>query len=153
MTEVRNLNPVSVLSSKYLVIADPKAASRTLGAKSASHKLNNMKHPVAHTSYPRITEKGAYLSEQGAYVFNVAKDANKKEIAEAIRTIFKVTPRMVRVMSLPTKQGLYSRHQPLGQECRRQEGLRLSQKRGHDRARIIYPYETLQDHIQNHAVT
>jgi large subunit ribosomal protein L4 len=33
MTEVRNLNPVSVLSSKYLVIADPKAAIATLGAK------------------------------------------------------------------------------------------------------------------------
>jgi large subunit ribosomal protein L4 len=33
MTEVRNLNPVSVLSSKYLVIADPKAAIQTLGAK------------------------------------------------------------------------------------------------------------------------
>lgn len=33
MVEVRNLNPVSVLSSKYLVIADPKAAFETLGAK------------------------------------------------------------------------------------------------------------------------
>jgi large subunit ribosomal protein L4 len=33
MTEVRNLNPVSVLSSKFLVIADPEAAFKTLGAK------------------------------------------------------------------------------------------------------------------------
>jgi len=33
MTEVRNLNPVAVLSSKYLVIVDPKAAVATLGAK------------------------------------------------------------------------------------------------------------------------
>ncbi len=32
-TEVRNLNPVSVLSSKYLVIADPASAIKTLGAK------------------------------------------------------------------------------------------------------------------------
>lgn len=32
-TEIRNLNPVSVLSSKYLVIADPKAAIETLSAK------------------------------------------------------------------------------------------------------------------------
>jgi large subunit ribosomal protein L4 len=31
--EVRNLNPVSVLSSKYLVIADPKAAFEMLGNK------------------------------------------------------------------------------------------------------------------------
>ena len=33
VTEVRNLNPVSVLSSKYLVIADPKAALETLSKK------------------------------------------------------------------------------------------------------------------------
>lgn len=31
--EVRNLNPLSVLSAKYLVIADPKAAFETLGKK------------------------------------------------------------------------------------------------------------------------
>ena len=31
--EVRNLNPVSVMSAKYLVIADPKAALETLGKK------------------------------------------------------------------------------------------------------------------------
>jgi large subunit ribosomal protein L4 len=34
--EVRNLNPVSVLSSKYLVIADPNAAIETLKAKQAA---------------------------------------------------------------------------------------------------------------------
>ena len=28
---------------------------------------------------PRITEKGAYLSEKGVYVFNIAKDATKQE--------------------------------------------------------------------------
>ena len=33
MTEVRNLNPVSVLSSKYLIIADPNAAIETLSKK------------------------------------------------------------------------------------------------------------------------
>ena len=32
--DVRNLNPVTVLRSKYLVIADPKAAIETLGKKS-----------------------------------------------------------------------------------------------------------------------
>jgi large subunit ribosomal protein L4 len=31
--EVRNLNPVSILSAKYLVIANPEAAFATLGAK------------------------------------------------------------------------------------------------------------------------
>jgi large subunit ribosomal protein L23 len=46
---------------------------------------------------PRITEKGAYLSEAGVYVFNVAGDANKVQIAEAIKELFKVTPRKVTI--------------------------------------------------------
>jgi large subunit ribosomal protein L23 len=52
---------------------------------------------------PRITEKGAYLAEQGVYVFNVTKDANKHQIMSAMRTIYKVTPRKVTVMSVPGK--------------------------------------------------
>lgn len=42
----------------------------------------------------------------GAYVFNVHKDANKNEIAYAIREIFKVTPRRVTVVSIPRKKRL-----------------------------------------------
>lgn len=52
---------------------------------------------------PRITEKGAYLSERGVYVFNVAKDASKKDITEAVLNIFKVTPRKVTVVRVPGK--------------------------------------------------
>lgn len=63
-----------------------------------------MKHASLTLLSPRVTEKGAYLSENGVYVFNVATTANKKEIAEAIKAIFKVTPLRVRVASVPTKQ-------------------------------------------------
>lgn len=52
---------------------------------------------------PRITEKGAYLAEHGVYIFNVAKDANKKEIMAAVHAIYKVTPTHVRVVSIPRK--------------------------------------------------
>ncbi|MEK7109002.1 MAG: 50S ribosomal protein L23 [Patescibacteria group bacterium] len=52
---------------------------------------------------PRITEKGAYLAEKGCYVFNIGRGANKKEVAEAIRAIYKVLPRKVTVASVPRK--------------------------------------------------
>ncbi|MES2007256.1 MAG: 50S ribosomal protein L23 [Patescibacteria group bacterium] len=52
---------------------------------------------------PRITEKGAYLSEKGVYVFNIAKDASKKDVAEAIKLVYKVTPIRVRVAAVPSK--------------------------------------------------
>jgi large subunit ribosomal protein L23 len=63
-----------------------------------------MKHASHILIDPRITEKGAYLSEKGVYVFNVAKNSNKKEIADAIKAIFKVTPIRVRVTAVPRKQ-------------------------------------------------
>ena len=53
---------------------------------------------------PRITEKGAYLSEKGVYVFNVAKDATKHDIAAAIHATYKVTPRQVRVARVTSKK-------------------------------------------------
>lgn len=53
---------------------------------------------------PRITEKGAYLSQQGVYVFNVSKDATKQEILAAVQAVYKVTPVRVRVAAVPTKQ-------------------------------------------------
>ena len=62
------------------------------------------KHPGHIIISPRITEKGAYMSESGVHVFNVAMSANKKEIAEAISELFKVTPRSVRVAHIPRKQ-------------------------------------------------
>ena len=52
---------------------------------------------------PRITEKGAYLSEKGVYVFDISKNATKATVAEAIKAIYKVTPRQVRVSAVPGK--------------------------------------------------
>lgn len=52
---------------------------------------------------PRITEKAAYLTQNGCYVFNVSARANKKEIAEAVREVYKVTPRLVRIAAVPRK--------------------------------------------------
>ena len=53
---------------------------------------------------PRVTEKGAYLAEAGAYVFNVAKNANKKAICHAVKEIYKVSPRKVTLLAIPRKR-------------------------------------------------
>ena len=66
---------------------------------STSHK-----HIGAILHSPRITEKASLLAEQGAYVFNVAKDANKVQIAEAIRAMYKVTPRKITIVPVKSKE-------------------------------------------------
>ena len=43
------------------------------------------------------------MTAQGAYVFNVAMGANKIDIARAVRELYKVTPRMVRIVAVPRK--------------------------------------------------
>jgi len=64
-----------------------------------------MEKPVANIIIsPRITEKGSFLASQGAYVFNVTKDANKGEIARAVHTLYKVMPRKVTIVMVPTKK-------------------------------------------------
>jgi len=63
-----------------------------------------MKHSSHILLAPRVTEKGAYLSALGAYVFNVGENANKKDIAAAVKEIFKVTPRKVTVVRIPRKR-------------------------------------------------
>ena len=53
---------------------------------------------------PRITEKGAAMSEAGVYVFNIARDANKSQVVDAIRETFNVSPRKVTVVTVPRKE-------------------------------------------------
>lgn len=54
-------------------------------------------------SSPRITEKATMHEQSGVYTFDVALDANKREIIEAVRKIFKVTPRKIRIVPIPAK--------------------------------------------------
>ena len=62
------------------------------------------KHTGDILLHPRITEKAAYLAESGCYVFAVARDANKADIARAVHTVYQVVPRKVTLVAIPTKQ-------------------------------------------------
>jgi large subunit ribosomal protein L23 len=64
------------------------------------------KHAGAVLLSPRVTEKGAYLGQEGVYVFNVVRSANKQEIAKAVKEVFGVTPRQVRIAAIPRKSVL-----------------------------------------------
>ena len=53
---------------------------------------------------PRVTEKATFLKEENVYVFNVSPKSNKKDIAEAVLTFYKVTPKKIRVVRIPRKK-------------------------------------------------
>ncbi|MDP3646400.1 MAG: 50S ribosomal protein L23 [bacterium] len=60
----------------------------------------DLSHVLQHA---RITEKATMHSEAGVYTFNVADRATKRDIKQAVFALYKVTPRLVRILTIPTK--------------------------------------------------
>lgn len=56
---------------------------------------------------PRITEKAALSQDKGCYVFNVAPDATKQEIAKEIEAIYKVKPVKVNIAKAAPKRRFF----------------------------------------------
>jgi large subunit ribosomal protein L23 len=53
---------------------------------------------------PRITEKSGIQAEvAGIYTFEVTEKANKKNVAKAVKELYKVTPVKVNITNLPAK--------------------------------------------------
>lgn len=62
---------------------------------------------------PIVTEKTTMLSEEGnTYVFQVADEANKDDIRQAVESIWNVTVRSVRTMNMPGKPKRFRWRQP-----------------------------------------
>ena len=80
--------------TKAAPASDSSTASAKTGVRSSSA------HILRHA---RITEKATMHSAASVYVFEVAGNATKRDIVLAIRDIYNVTPRMVRVAKIPTK--------------------------------------------------
>ena len=60
---------------------------------------------------PIVTEKTSLMKEGGnQYVFEVARDANKIEIAKAVEQLFKVKVLSVRVMNMEGKKRRLGKH-------------------------------------------
>ncbi|MBI5798928.1 MAG: 50S ribosomal protein L23 [Candidatus Yonathbacteria bacterium] len=73
----------------------------TKTTKEAKKGENTLGSRVNAIVRPHITEKAAILAEKGTYVFEVAKDTNKIEIAKAIEAIYNVKPTRVNIVNLP----------------------------------------------------
>lgn len=59
---------------------------------------------------PRITEKAVGQSENNVYAFVVRKDANKYDVRDAIKALYKVTPVKVNIVNKkPAKRMVGSR--------------------------------------------
>lgn len=53
---------------------------------------------------PRITEKGMGGSDSAVYVFEIARSATKYDVRDAVKQIWKVTPRKVHIVQNQPRQ-------------------------------------------------
>jgi len=60
-------------------------------------------HPYAVLVRPLVTEKSTVLAGQNQYVFEVARDANKHQIRQAVELAFDVKVKAVNVMNVRGK--------------------------------------------------
>lgn len=68
---------------------------------------------------PLITEKNTTLQAQGKYAFEVASEANKHQIKQAVENAFKVKVTTVNVMTVPGKTRRTGRRQVLTQSWKK----------------------------------
>ncbi|MBV9158993.1 MAG: 50S ribosomal protein L23, partial [Candidatus Kaiserbacteria bacterium] len=54
-------------------------------------------------SHARITEKASMHQGTGIYTFDISKNASKRDIMQAVRKLYGVTPRKIAVVSVPSK--------------------------------------------------
>lgn len=83
---------------------EPKAVT-TVAAKDSAKETAQTPPPasVRVLLSARITEKATDLAMQNVYSFNVALGATKRQIMEAVKVLYKVTPVKVRTISIPRK--------------------------------------------------
>jgi len=72
---------------------------------------------------PWFSEKALIITEKGVYTFAVPLRATKAEIAGAIKEIYKVSPRKIRVANLPGKSK--------AMRTRRGEGTRAARRKAY----------------------
>lgn len=59
---------------------------------------------------PTISEKATFLSAENKYVFEVYKDADKKQVKQAIKDIYGVKPIKVNIINVLGKERRYGRY-------------------------------------------
>ena len=86
-----------------------------------SKLLGGVAHEVIRA--PWFSEKALIITEKGVYTFEVPPRATKAEIAGAIKEIYKIEPRMIRIVNLPAKRK--------AMRTKRGEGSRVARRKAY----------------------
>ena len=97
---------------------EEKANVKKRFARAAKPRAGN-EHDVIRA--PWLSEKALIATEKGVYTFLVPPRATKADIAGAIKEIYNVSPRMVRVVNLPGKRKMLRTRRGTGTRAARRK--------------------------------
>lgn len=86
------------------VVASPEKVASPKKSAVPTTSVGSREDIARVLTSPRITEKATLHTDKGVYVFDVAPDANKKQIKEAIFAAYKVHPVKVSVTNIASKK-------------------------------------------------
>jgi large subunit ribosomal protein L23 len=78
-----------------------KKTVKTVAPKSVEDISGRLENVLKN---PWLSEKALIGTEKGIYVFEIPTRATKKDVADAVTKIYKVTPRKVTVVNTPGKR-------------------------------------------------
>lgn len=86
-----------------------KKPAKKQAPKKESKKKTEVKADIHSSAYkvlmsPHITEKAAQAEANGKYIFKVAVDASKEDVKKAIRKVYGVSPKNIRVINVLGKK-------------------------------------------------
>ncbi len=92
-------------AEKAVVSTSAKKAPKVAKTMKATGNAASMPHAVHVILRPRITEKATVKADaENVYVFEIAHDANKTTVSQAIRTMYNVVPVKVAIVRTPGKK-------------------------------------------------
>lgn len=99
---------------------DKKEKKEKVAVKRTAHAtkpIDGKAHEIIRA--PWFTEKALMATEKGVYVFEVPARASKPEIAGAVKEIYGVSPRMIRIVNVAGKKKALRTRRGMGQRSAR----------------------------------
>jgi large subunit ribosomal protein L23 len=87
-------------------------------AQAATHS-NGVAHDIVRA--PWFSEKALLVTEKGVYTFSVPSEATKADVAGAIKEIYNVAPKKVRIVNLPGKRKMLRSKRGFGTRAARRK--------------------------------
>jgi large subunit ribosomal protein L23 len=100
-----------------------KKAKKAEGSRVSRARRTTLAHGANHTviGAPWFSEKALLATERGVYAFAVPSRASKAEIAGAIKEIYNVEPRAIRIVNLPGKRKMLRTRRGFGTRAARRK--------------------------------